>query len=61
MLSYLVQIFKGKGDPLNPNSYKGIKLFEHAFKLLEILDGPFRQVVEIDKKAVWAYARESDC
>ena len=33
MLSYLVQIFKGKGDPLNPNSYKGIKLLEHAFKL----------------------------
>ena len=33
MLSSLVPIFKGKGDPLNPNSYRGIKLLEHAFKL----------------------------
>ena len=31
MLSSLVPIFKGKGDPLNPNSYMGIKLLEHAF------------------------------
>ena len=35
MLSPLVPIFKGKRDPLNPNSYRGIKLFEHAFKLHE--------------------------
>ena len=39
MLSLLVPIFRGKGDPLNPNSYRGIKLLEHAFKLHEkILD-----------------------
>ena len=39
MLSLLVPIFRGKGDPLNPNSYRGIKLLEHAFKLDEkILD-----------------------
>ena len=35
MLSSLVPIFKGKGDPLNPNSCRGIKLLEHAFKLYE--------------------------
>ena len=35
MLSSLVPIFKGKRDPLNPNSYRGIKLLEHAFKLYE--------------------------
>ena len=35
MLSSLVPLFKGKGDPLNPNSYKGIKLLEHTFKLYE--------------------------
>ena len=46
MLSSLVSIFKGKGDPLNP---KGIKLLEHAFKLYEVLDGRFREVVDIDK------------
>ena len=49
MLSSLVPIFKGKGDPLNPNSYRGIKLLEHAFKLYEILDGHLREVVNIDK------------
>ena len=35
MLSSLVPLFKGKGDPLNPNSYKGIKLLEHTFKLYQ--------------------------
>ena len=50
MLSSLVPIFKGKGDPLNPNSYRGIKLLERAFKLYEkVLDGRLREVVDIDK------------
>ena len=49
MFSSLVQIFKGKGDPLCPNSCKGIKLLEHAFKLYEkVLDGRFREVVDTD-------------
>ena len=35
---------------VNPNSCKGIKLLEHAFKLYEkILDGLLREVVDIDK------------
>ena len=33
MMSLLVSIFKGKRDHLNPNSYRGIKLLGHAFKL----------------------------
>ena len=50
MLSSLVPIFKGKGYPLNPNSYKGIKLLEHAFKLYEkVFDGRLPEVVDIDK------------
>ena len=50
MLSSLVPIFKGKGDPLNPDSYRGIKLLEHAFKLYEkILDRSLREVVDFDK------------
>ena len=50
MLSSLVPIFKGKGDPLNPNSYRGIKLLEYAFKLYEkVLDGRLREVVDMDK------------
>ena len=50
MLSSLVLIFIGKGYPLNPNSYRGIKLLEYAFKLYEkVLDGRLREVVDIDK------------
>ena len=61
MLSSLVSTFKGKGDPLNPNSYRGIKLLEHAFKPYEkVLDGRLREVVDIDN-AIWVYARERDC
>ena len=33
ILSSLVPIFKKKGETLNSNSYRGIKLLEHAFKL----------------------------
>ena len=43
MLSLLVTIVKGKGDPLNPNSFKGVKLLEHFFKQYEkILYGHWR-------------------
>ena len=49
MLSLLVAIFKGKGDPLNPNSYRETKL-DHAFELYEkVLDGHLHEVVDIDK------------
>ena len=42
MLSSLVPIFKGKRNPINPNSYRGIKILEHAFKLYKkVLDGCF--------------------
>ena len=37
-------------NPLNPNSHRGIKLLEHALKLVkQVLDGPLRKVVDIDK------------
>ena len=49
MLSSLVPIFKGKGYLLNPNSYRGIKLLEHAFKLSEVLDGHLHEVTGTDK------------
>ena len=50
MLSSLVPLFKGKGDPLNPNYYRGKKLLEHAFNLYEkILDGCLHELVDIDK------------
>ena len=33
MLSSLVTVFKGKGNTLNQDFDRGIKLLEHAFKL----------------------------
>ena len=58
-LSSLVLIFIGKQDPLNPHSYRGIKLLEYAFKLYEkILDGCLHEVVDTDKMQF--YARERD-
>ena len=61
MLSSLVQIFKGKGNPLNPYSYRGIKLLEDTFKLFEkMLDRRLSEVVDIDKMQC-VYARERDC
>ena len=42
----LVLIFKGKGDPLNRNLYRDIKLLEHAFNLSErILNNKLREIV----------------
>ena len=42
--------FKEKGDRRNPNSYRGIKLLEHAFKhYKKILVGCLHEVVDIDK------------
>ena len=59
MLSLLVPIFKGKRDSINPNSYRGIKLLEHAFKLYEkVLDG---RLDEILIKCSRVYARKRGC
>ena len=51
MLSVLVPIFKGRRDPLNPNSYRGIKLYKYAFKLYErrFWMGRLHEVVNIYK------------
>ena len=49
MLSLLVPVFKGKDDPLNPNSYRGITLLGHTFKQYEILYGHLHEVIDIDK------------
>ena len=50
ILSSLLPTFEGKGNPLNSNSCRGIKLIEYAFKLDKyVLDGRLCEVVNIDK------------
>ena len=45
----MVNVYKGKGDDLTCGSYKGIKLLEHAVKVLErVIEGRVRKIVKID-------------
>jgi hypothetical protein len=48
--SILVPIFKGKGDPMECGSYRGIKLLEHAMKVVErVLESRLRGMVKVDE------------
>jgi hypothetical protein len=47
--SVLIPVYKGKGDPMDCSSYRGIKLLEHAMKVLErVLAKRIREQVTID-------------
>ena len=47
--SFIVCLYKGKGDALDRGNYRGRKLNEQAMKILErTVDGLIRQVVSID-------------
>ena len=47
--SVVLQIYKGKGDPMQCGSYRGIKLLEHAMKVVErIVEHRIQQQIEID-------------
>ena len=47
--SWMVNFHKGKGDALTCGSYRGIKLLEHAMKVLErVIEGRMRKIVRID-------------
>ena len=47
--SFIVCLYKGKGDALDRGNYRGLKLTEQAMKILErIVDGLIRQVLSID-------------
>ena len=47
--SVVLRIYKGKGDPMECGSYRGIKLLEHAMKVVErIFEHRIRQQNEID-------------
>ena len=45
----MVSIYKGKEDALECNSYRGIKLLEHAMKVFErVIEARLREKVDID-------------
>ena len=47
--SVVLPIYKGRGDPLECGSYRGIKLLEHAMKVVEkIFEHRIRQLIEVD-------------
>ena len=47
--SFIVCLYKGKGDTLERGNYRGLKLTEQVMKILErIADGLIRQLVSID-------------
>ena len=47
--SFIVCLYKGKGDTLERGNYRGLKLTEQVMKILErIVDGLIRQLVSID-------------
>ena len=47
--SFIVNLYKGKGDALNRGNCRGLKLIEQVIKVLErVMEGLIRQRVEID-------------
>ena len=49
-MSYILNLYKGKGDALNRGNYRGLKLTEHVMKIMErVVDEMIREMVEIDE------------
>jgi len=47
--SVVLPLYKGTGDPMECGSYRGIKLLEHAMKVVErIFEHRIRQQTEMD-------------
>jgi hypothetical protein len=47
--SWMVNVYKGKGDALECGSYRGIRLLEHVMKVLErVVEARVRKIVQID-------------
>ena len=55
--SVVFPIFKGKGNVKGCGEYRGVKLQEHAMKVLErVLENIIRELVTIDDMQIWLYA-----
>ena len=56
----MVNVYKGKDDALTCGSYRGIKLVEHAMKVLErVIEGRVRKIVKIDNMQIGFMAGRS--
>ena len=48
--SVVVPIFKGKGDVISCDSYRGVKMLEHGMKIIErVLERRIRALVDFDE------------
>src|SRR3989441_7793347 len=48
--SWMVNVYKGKGNTLECSSYRGVKLLECVFKVLErVIEARIRKIVKIDE------------
>ena len=55
-LSVVVPIFKGKGDAMNCMVYRGVKLLEHAMKIVEkVLERRLRRMVKVDTEIQFGF------
>ena len=60
--SWMVNVYKGKGDALTCGSYRSIKLLEHAMKVLErVIVGRVRKIVKIDNMQFGFMAGKYKC
>ena len=51
--SYMINVYKGKGDALECGSYRGKKLLEHAMKVFErLVENRLRQILCIDEMQI---------
>ena len=49
-MSFILNLYKGKGDALNRGNYRGLKLTEHVMKVMErIVDEMIREMIAIDE------------
>ena len=58
-LSVVVPIFKGKGDAMSCGVYRGVKLLEHAMKIVEkVLERRMRCMVKVDDNRCSVHFKE---
>ena len=52
-LSYMVSLYKGKGDAFSRDNYRGLKMLDQVMKIIErVLDSVIRSQVDIDRMQI---------